>query len=143
VSGHELCGAHVNLVDVRALLPVDLYWNESFVEQAGDPGILEGFVLHHVAPVAARISNREEDGFVLASGQFKNLRRPRPPVHRIARVLAKVGAGGKDEAVELRAAVGGEAGDFVGGGKGFSLHEDRVRARLREPPHVQSERGWG
>ena len=40
------------LVDIRALLPVDLDADKIPVEESGNRLILEAFVRHHVAPVA-------------------------------------------------------------------------------------------
>src|SRR5207249_3243647 len=60
---------------------------------------LEALPLHHVAPVARRIADREEDRLALLAGPRERLLAPRKPVHRVVRVLEEVGAGGVDEAV--------------------------------------------
>ena len=63
-SGHQLGGGHVDLVEVGALLAVDLDVDEPLVHQLGDLRVAEDLSLHHVAPVACGISHREEDRLV-------------------------------------------------------------------------------
>ena len=67
VAGHRLHGVHVDRVDVRALLAVDLDADEVLVHQRGDLRVLEGLALHHVAPVARGVADRDEDRLVLAA----------------------------------------------------------------------------
>jgi hypothetical protein len=57
-AGHELDRVHVNVVQVRSLLAVDLDADELLVQQGCDGGVLEGLALHHVAPVAGRVAHR-------------------------------------------------------------------------------------
>jgi hypothetical protein len=52
VTGHPLDGLHVERVDIRALLAIDLHAHEALVHQLGSARILEGLSLHHVTPVA-------------------------------------------------------------------------------------------
>src|SRR5262249_51508072 len=61
--------------------------------EACDPGILERFAFHDVAPVAGRVADREQDGFVLGSGAGEGFLAPGGPVDRVVRVLEKVGTG--------------------------------------------------
>ena len=51
VAGDSLDGGHIQRVDVRPLLPVDLHVDEALVHERRDLGILERLPLHHVAPV--------------------------------------------------------------------------------------------
>ena len=54
-AGHRLDGAHVELVEVGALLAVDLDRDEVLVEVVRRGAVLERLALHHVAPVAGRV----------------------------------------------------------------------------------------
>ena len=90
---HELHGAHVHVVDVGALLAVDLHVDEAGVHQRGDVVVLEALALHHVTPVARGVADREQDRLVLGAGPCKRLVTPWVPVHRIVRVLQQVRTG--------------------------------------------------
>ena len=71
----------VDGVDVGAFLPVDLDVDEELVHECCDVAVLEAFVGHDMAPVARRIPNAEEDGFVVPSRFFESYRSPYLPVH--------------------------------------------------------------
>src|SRR5215467_10894925 len=71
------------------------------VHQAGDFLVLEGLTLHHVAPVAGRVADTEQDGFVFALRLFQRLLAPRVPVYRVVRVLQQVRARLIDEPVGM------------------------------------------
>ena len=75
-AGHRLDGLHVDRVDVRALLAVDLDADEALVHQRRDLGVLEGLALHHVAPVAGRVADRDEDRLGLARARGRAPPRP-------------------------------------------------------------------
>ena len=93
VAGHRLDGVHVDRVDVGALLAVDLDADEVLVHQRRDLGVLEGLALHHVAPVAGGVADRDEDRLGLAARAPERLLAPRIPVDRVLRVLEQVGRG--------------------------------------------------
>ena len=99
VPGDRLHRAHVDGVDVRPLLPVDLDVDEVRVHHAGRFRVLERLALHDVAPVASRVPDREEDGTVLPAGQRQRLFTPGKPVHGVVCVLQEVGRGLVFEAV--------------------------------------------
>jgi hypothetical protein len=81
-------------VEVRALLAVDLDVDEQLVHHRGGGRILEALVGHHVAPVAGRVADREQDGaVVLPAGLVKRCGIPRVPVDRIVCMLQQVGTG--------------------------------------------------
>ena len=66
---------HVDLVEVGPLFAVDLDVDEVLVhERAAIAGIRERLALHHVAPVAGRVADREEDRLVLGLARW-----PAPP----------------------------------------------------------------
>ena len=90
-AGHRLDGLHVDGVDVGPLLPVDLDRDEGRCQQAGHAGVLEGLVGHHVAPVAGRVADGQEDRLVLGGGLGERLLTPRVPVDRVVPVLFQVG----------------------------------------------------
>ena len=52
VSGHGLNGVHIDRVQIRTLLAVNLDVHERVIHQCRDIRVLERFVLHHMAPVA-------------------------------------------------------------------------------------------
>ena len=92
VAGHRLHRVHVDRVDVRALLAVDLHAHEVLVHQRRDLRVLEGLALHHVAPVAGRVADRDDQRLVLRAGARERLLAPRVPVDGVLRVLEQVRA---------------------------------------------------
>jgi len=92
----------VDGVHVRAFLPVHLDGHEMGVEESRHLWVREGLMLHHMAPVAGRIADREQDRPVLAPRLLEGLRCPGVPVHRVVGVLQEVGTGLVDKAVGPR-----------------------------------------
>ena len=92
-AGHRLHGVHVDRVDVRALLAVDLHADEVVVHDQRDVRVLEGLVLHDVAPVAGGVPDRDQDGLVLLPGARERLLAPRIPIHGVVGVLQQVRRG--------------------------------------------------
>src|ERR1043166_2390125 len=101
VARHHLDGVHVNLVEVGALLAVNLDADEVVVHQPRDLIVLERLALHDVTPVAGRVADAQKDRLVLALRLLPNLFSPRVPVHRVVRVLKEVRAGLFDKAVRV------------------------------------------
>ena len=89
-SGQHLHRVHIDLIHVRPLFAINLDIDEELVHQRGDLLILEGFPLHHMAPVARGIANRKKNRLVLRARLFKGLRSPRVPIDRIMSVLQQV-----------------------------------------------------
>jgi len=83
---------HVEGVDVRPLLAVDLDADVVLVHERRRLVVLERLVLHHVAPVAGRIADGEEHGLVLGARLGEGLLAPGVPVDRVVGVLKEVGA---------------------------------------------------
>lgn len=81
---------HHQLVDLGAFFAVNFDTDEMLIHQIRDPGLFEGFTGHHVAPMAGRIPNRNEDGFILGAGGGECLRPPWSPVHGVIPVLVEV-----------------------------------------------------
>lgn len=99
VSGGELDGGHVDVVDVGSFFAVEFDADEVPVEGFGDFWVFEGLVGHDMAPVAGGIAYAEEDGFVLASGVLPHSVGPFLPVDGVVSVLSEVGRGGLVESV--------------------------------------------
>ncbi len=77
------------------------------VDVARDLLVLEALLLHHVAPVAGGVADREEDRPLQCPRALERLFAPREPVHRVVRVLQQVRARFEDQPVgELRRPVG-------------------------------------
>ena len=89
----------VDGVDVRALLAVDLDVDEMAVHEFRDPGVLEAFVRHDMAPVACGITDRQKYGPIRRLGFGQRLGPPAVPVDGIVGMLEKIGAGLFAEAV--------------------------------------------
>ncbi|MEL7168591.1 MAG: hypothetical protein AAGN64_04500 [Bacteroidota bacterium] len=88
MARHRLADGHVDLVHVGPLLAVHLHADECVVEQCGDLSVLERLVGHHVAPVARRVADGEEDGLALPVREREGVVAPRVPVHGVVGVLA-------------------------------------------------------
>ena len=101
VPGQRDDGVHVERVEVGPLLAVDLDVDEELVHQPRRLLVLERLVLHHVAPVAGRVADREQDRPVLVARARERLLAPRVPVDRVVRVLEQVGAGLVGQAVHV------------------------------------------
>ncbi len=86
-------GLHVEPVHVGPLLAVDLDAHETLVHERRGLGVLEGLVLHDVAPVAGRVADREEDRQVVLACAREGLVAPGEPVHGVSGVLEEVRAG--------------------------------------------------
>jgi hypothetical protein len=87
-----LADGHVDVIDVRALFPINLDGNEMFVEESRHILIFKRLVLHHMTPVACGIPHREKNRLILAAGLLESLLSPRMPVHWIMRVLQEIRA---------------------------------------------------
>ena len=99
LPGHGLGRLHVDRIDVGSLLAVDLDADEPSVHLGRDVGVLERFVRHHVAPVAGRVADRQQDRHVALAGRGERLVTPRVPVDRVVGVLAQIRAGFLGQAV--------------------------------------------
>ncbi len=97
----RLDGVHVDRVDVRALLAVDLDADEALVHQRRDLRVLEALPLHHVAPVAGGVADRDEERLALLAGAGERLVAPRVPVDGVAGVLQEVRGGLARESVHI------------------------------------------
>ena len=92
-SAQCLNGVHVDRVDIRAFLAVDLDVDEPAVHLAGDLFVLEALVGHHVTPVAGRVADAQQDRDVPLGCRCECLRSPRVPIDRVVSMLPQVGRG--------------------------------------------------
>ena len=131
---HRMQRRHVERVDVRPLLAIDLDVDEQLVHQRRDRRVLERLVRHDVAPVAGGVADRQQDRAVAALRLRERLGSPRPPMDRVAGVLQQIGRGRAGEPVSflrhdgLPGALAGQDGRAVAAAQGAA---DRLRARAR------------
>ena len=131
LARHRLDRAHVHLVHVRPLLPIDLHVHEGLVHERRHRRVFEGLPLHHVAPVAGRIPDGEQDGSFRGRRPVLGLGPPGVPVHGVFGVLQQVGAGLVGQTVghgEARVYEGlaGLTAHTLGGGVGSVPSETNV-----------------
>ena len=67
---------HILTINVWALFAIDLDRYEVLVEQLRNSLVVEGFVGHHMAPMACRVPNADEEKTVRAFCKFKRIWRP-------------------------------------------------------------------
>ncbi len=152
-------------VEIGPLLAVDLDGDEAGVEEARGVVVLEGLLLHHVAPVAGGVAHGHEEEAALAARAIEGLGAPRVPVDGVVRVLLEVRARLPDQVVPVapddrdgalgrsRRLVGaGAAGDEQrqeqegrpGRGFGGRPHRDRPGRGFGGLPHrARLGRGFG
>src|SRR6202035_4228610 len=119
---------------VRALLAIDLHAYEVLVHQLGRARILEGLPLHHVAPVAGRVADRDQQRLVLLARASERNGSPRQPVHRVLGVLAEVGGGLGGESVRHQGSLARRGiGKPLGAAEARSPASAAARATLTRP----------
>jgi hypothetical protein len=92
-------GVLVDLIDVGALLAVDLHVDEVAVHLRRDHRVLEALVGHDVAPVAGGVADGEQHRHVPPPGLGEGVLTPLPPVDGVGLMLQEVRAGGMGETV--------------------------------------------
>ena len=102
-------------VDVGALVAIDFYGDEMFVNDFRDLGVLVAFAVDDVAPVAPHGADIEEDGLVLGFGSGEGGVAPFVPVDGLVGGRAQIRAGGIFQAVLGMTA---QAGSFRKRGRG-------------------------
>ena len=85
--------AHIERIDIRPLLPVDLDVDEQIVHDLRGRLVLEALMRHDVAPVAGRIADGEQHRFACLLRILERLCPPGPPVDRVILVLKQIRAG--------------------------------------------------
>ncbi len=99
LAGNGADGGLITGVNVGALVAIDLYGDEMFVDNFGDFSVFVAFAVDDVAPVAPDGADIEEDGFVFGLGAGKSGVAPFVPVDGLVGGGAQVGAGGIFQAV--------------------------------------------
>ena len=84
---------HVDLVDVGALLTIDLDVHEKLVHDRGSFRVFEAFVGHDMAPMTGGIADGEENGLVGGFGLGERGGPPGAPMDGVVLVLKQIGAG--------------------------------------------------
>jgi hypothetical protein len=87
LPGHRDDGVHVNAVQVRPFLPVHFHVDEMLVHESGRLRIFERFVRHHVAPMAGRVADAQQNRLVFFLRFGQRFLPPWIPVDRIVGVL--------------------------------------------------------
>ena len=77
---HGMQRCHIDLVDVGTFLPIDLYVDEKLVHERGGFAVFETLVRHHMAPVAGRVANRQQDRLISLLGFRQRRLAPHPPM---------------------------------------------------------------
>ena len=91
----------VDLIQIRTLLAVDFDIDEILVHEFGDVLAFEGFMLHHMTPVACRVADAEQNGLVFCLGFGQGRLAPCMPIHRIMGVLAEIRTGLMNQAIRM------------------------------------------
>ena len=102
LAGEPHHGGHVDVIEIRPFLPIDLNTDEVLREKLGNLLALEGFVLHNMAPVAGGVADGEENGLVLVPRFLKGFLAPGKPLHGVVGVLEQVGTRLVDEVVDIQ-----------------------------------------
>ena len=87
------------MIDVRALLPIDLDVDEERVHDRRSVKVLEALMRHDMAPMAGRIADGEQNGLVQRARFLQGLGAPHPPMHGIIGVLQQIGACGPTQLI--------------------------------------------
>jgi len=87
---HCLTDFHIDVVDIRPLLAVDLDVHERVVHHSRDLGVLERLMGHNVAPVARRVPDRQKQGLVFVPCLVERFGPPRIPINGIISVLEQI-----------------------------------------------------
>src|SRR5438105_13045751 len=101
-AGCRLDEGHVNAIDIRPFFTIDFDVHKLAIHDRGRLFVLERLVCHHVAPVTVRITDREKDRLVLATGVSEWFFAPGITIDRIMRVLTKIMQLTAGETVRMR-----------------------------------------
>jgi hypothetical protein len=85
--------SHVDVIDIRPLLAINLDVHEELVHHRGGSRVLEAFMGHDMTPMAGRVADGEQNRLLQLPSLLQRHRRPHAPMHRVARVLQEIWAG--------------------------------------------------
>ncbi len=88
---HQLIDILKMFVNIGPFFSVHFDGDEVVIECFGDSLILERLPLHHMAPVAAAVTDREKDRFILSFCFLECFITPGIPVDRIVGMLLEIG----------------------------------------------------
>src|SRR6185437_5598592 len=100
LPAHRLHRDLVAAVNVWALVPVHLDSHKTLVDDLGDLGIIIGFPVHHMAPMAPHGPNIEQNGLILALGEGEGLLAPFIPLDGLLHRGAEVGRSRAREGIQ-------------------------------------------
>src|SRR5688572_9748153 len=92
-AGHGLYRIHINMIEVRPLFPVYFNIDEMLIHDRSRGLVFKTFPLHNMAPMASRIANTYQDGFIIFFRFVQCLISPGIPVNRIMGMLQQVRTG--------------------------------------------------
>ncbi len=88
--GHHHRRGHIHVIHIRPLFPIHLDAHKIPTHLRCNRLVLKTLPLHHVAPVARRIPNRQKHRHPAPPRLRKRLIPPPPPLHRIVRMLQQI-----------------------------------------------------
>src|SRR5947207_4658318 len=81
---------HINVINVGSFFTIYFNGDKMLIHQASYVFVLEGFALHDMAPVAGRVANTEQDGFVLLLRLLQGFFAPWVPIYGVVGMLQEV-----------------------------------------------------
>src|SRR6266581_208266 len=96
-----LHGLHIDVVYIWSFFTIYFNRDKMLIHQASYVFILEGFALHDMAPVAGRVANTEQDGFVLLLCLLQSFFTPWVPIYGVVGMLQEIRACLVDEPVGM------------------------------------------
>ena len=131
----KLTGRHVDPVYIRPLLSIHLHRHKMPVLNLSDRWVLEGLMLHHMAPVTGRIADRDQQRLALRPSPLEGLFAPWKPVHRVARMLPQI------EARLVRQPVGHRLHRFLGRQARVVTSQSYPSRQSSAPSHPTAQKG--
>ena len=90
VTVNQLNRLHIDVVHIRPLLAINLDAHDQLILQRRDLLVLERLPLHHMAPVAGRVADRNQHRLLLRPRPRPRLLAPGLPVNRVPRMLQQI-----------------------------------------------------
>ena len=85
---------HIDVIDIRPFLAIDLDVHEELVHHRRCFGVFETLMRHHVAPMAGGIADRQQDGLIRFLRFLERRFAPDAPMDGIVGVLQQIRTGG-------------------------------------------------
>jgi hypothetical protein len=87
----ELMQLLVVFIDVGTFFTVDLDTDKVLIDELSDLGIFKYLMFHYMAPMAAAVSDRDKNRFMLMFRPFECFIAPWIPIQRVVFVLLQIG----------------------------------------------------